>query len=87
MKSPSVANPEMPGPLRVAAQDGVHQMAELVEERNHVVVLQQPGVSPPSAAGKIADQRSLGQVRPRTPVTTGAAENHLSLPSRGCMSR
>ena len=31
-------------PLGVAAEDGVHQVAELVEEGDHVVVLEQAGI-------------------------------------------
>ena len=74
-------------PLRLAAQDGVHQVAELVEEGDHVGVLQQAGIALPSPPGKLQMSAASGRARPRTPVTTGAAENHLSLPSRGCMSR
>ena len=33
-----------PGPLGLAAEDGVHQVAELVEEGDHVGVLQQAGI-------------------------------------------
>ena len=33
------------GPLLLAAQDPVHQMAELVEERHHIAELHQPGIS------------------------------------------
>ena len=51
------------GPLRLAAEDGVHQVAELVEEGDHVGVLQQAGIVV-IAAGKVADERGLGQVAP-----------------------
>ena len=48
------------GPLGVAAEDGVHQVAELVEESDDVGVLQQAGVAG-VAAGEVADQRGLRQ--------------------------
>ena len=60
MKSPSVAKPRNARPLRLAAEDGVHQVAELVKEGDHVGVLQQAGVAVVSA-GEVADERGLGQ--------------------------
>ena len=61
MKSPSVAKPEMPAHSGVSAQDGVHQVAELVEKGDHVGVLQQPGSPGPRSAGEIADERGFRQ--------------------------
>ena len=44
-----------PGPADVPAEHVVDQVAELVEERHHVVVLHQAGA-------EVADQRALGQL-------------------------
>jgi hypothetical protein len=78
--------PPCAGPLALAAEDVVHQVAELVEEGDDFVVLHQARVAG-IAAGEVADQHAFGKLRPRMPGTTGELENHLSLPSRGCMSR
>src|ERR1700689_1324020 len=48
-----------PCPLRLAAENGVHEMAELVEKRNDVRVLEQTRIVF-IAGGKVADERSLG---------------------------
>ena len=44
-----------------AAEHGVHQMTELVEERHDVVVRHQPGVAR-LPAGQVADERRLGHL-------------------------
>ena len=55
-------------PLRVAAEDGVHEVAELVEERDDVGVLQEAGIAAIASgvrggwAGKVADERGFRQV-------------------------
>ena len=46
------------GPLGLAAEDGVHQVAELVEEGDDVGVLQQAGIVG-IACGEVADERGF----------------------------
>ena len=74
------------GEAVLAADHMVHQVAELVQEDHDVAVLHQARVAG-YAAGEVADQRALGQLPARAPVVIELVENHLSLPSRGCMSR
>src|SRR5262249_50350000 len=50
-------------PLCLSAENRVHQMPELVEERHHVAVLKQAW-SARIAAWEIADQGSLGHIAP-----------------------
>jgi hypothetical protein len=55
------------GPLRLAAENGVHQVAEFVEEGDDVVVLQQARIVF-VALREVADQRGLRQ---RAPANAG----------------
>ena len=55
----------MPGPLRLSAQNRVHQMPKFVEERHHIGVLHQSRIIRRHLAGKIADQRCLRHIRAR----------------------
>ena len=48
-------------PLGLSAQDGVHQVAELVKESDHVLVLQQSRDRLLVARREVADQRCFGQ--------------------------
>jgi CubicO group peptidase (beta-lactamase class C family) len=43
--------------------------------------------SPATPPGKLQISAPSGSCRPRAPLVTEVVENHLSLPSRGCMSR
>ena len=52
-----------PRPLRVPAENGVHQVAELVKVSHDIGVLQQARIAL-VAPGEVADQRGLGQVAP-----------------------
>ena len=75
------------GPALLAAEDVVHQVAELVEEGDDVVVLHQAGIVRRFAAGEVTDQHALGELAAADAGDQRGAENHLSLPWRGCMSR
>jgi hypothetical protein len=86
MKSPSVANPEKPGPLCLAAENGVHQVAELVEIGDHVVVLQQAGAVF-VAAREVADERGFRQRAAANAGDDGRGGEPLVLALAGCMSR
>ncbi len=48
-------------PLRAPAENGMHQVAELVEVRDDVGVLQQAGIAF-FATREVADERCLGQI-------------------------
>ncbi len=50
-----------PGPLRVAAQDGVHQVAEFMEVRHHVVVLHQARIARRLPPGKLQISAASGR--------------------------
>ena len=64
MKSPSMLKPPCAGVAVLAADEMVHQVAELVQEHDHVPVLHQARI-PRRAAGEIAHQRAVGQLRAR----------------------
>ncbi len=60
----------------------MHQVAELVEEGDHVAVLQQAGVAC-LAAGEVADQRGLGQGAPADAGDDGRGGEPLVLALAG----
>ena len=61
-----------PGPALPAREQAVEQVAELVEQRAHVAVLEQAGIAG-LAAGEVADQRGLGD------LAAGHAAAHVEL--------
>ena len=84
-KSHSVATPADAGPARVAAEDVVQQVAELVEERLDVGVLHQRRLG--ARLREVAHQHALRQLRPALPLISVNWAACLYLSSRGCMSR
>jgi hypothetical protein len=55
------AEASLTGPLALAAEDVVHEVAELVEEGDDFVVLHEAGVAS-RATGEVTDQHSLGNL-------------------------
>ena len=79
-KSASMLMPLMPGPLLLAAEDVVHQVAELVEERHDVTVLHETGIGG-RRVREVADQNGLGK------LLAAHAVEHREPFRRGCTCR
>ena len=70
-------------PLLVAAENGMHQVAELVEEGDDVAVLHQSRIVWVLPPGKLQISAASGSWRPSMPGISGAALNHLSFAIAG----
>jgi len=70
----------------MAAEHGMEQVAELVEEGHHVAVLHETGIAG-LAAGEVAHQRGLGNLHALDAVPDPKFAAWLYFPGRGWRSR